>query len=317
MSIKSLLPTYNPIDSSGSYKYKFTVFTPVYNRANTLHRVFESLNNQTFKDFELLIINDGSKDDSHNGILKLIKSANFSVNYVNNKNNRHKMACLVQGIKLAQGEFFLTFDSDDECEENALQVFNDAFNKIPKSKKVNISGITCQCKDQFGVLVGEKFHEDPLYSSSIKNILKGKYLNEKWGFVKTDVLKGITVNEEIFSKGYIPEGTLWILLSKYKFETVYINNILRTYYMDTENRITNNNHDKNAYGMMVYSLATINWFHKDYLFSDPKIFIKRIYTLLRAARYLGFGLSNYTKAIDSKILKTLFFIGWPFKRILN
>ena len=61
MNLKSLLPTYTPIDSTVSYKYKFTVFTPVYNRAETLYRVFDSLKNQTFKDFELLIINDGSK----------------------------------------------------------------------------------------------------------------------------------------------------------------------------------------------------------------------------------------------------------------
>jgi len=317
MNLKSLLPSYNQIDSLVSYKYKFTVFTPVYNRADTLHRVFESLNKQTFKNFELLIINDGSLDDSHNEILKHIKNANFSVNYVNNKTNRHKMACLFQGVNLAQGEFFLTFDSDDACEENALQIFNDTFNKIPANKKANISGITCQCKDQFGNIVGEKFHKDPLYSSSFENILKNKYLKEKWGFVKTDVLKGITFNEEVFSRGYIPEGTLWIMLSKYKFETIYINNILRTYYMDTENSISNYNHKKNAYGMMIYSLATLNWFHKDYLYSNPKIFFKRIYTLLRAARYLDFGLTNYIKAIDNNILKILFFVGWPFKQIFN
>ena len=317
MNINSLLPIYKPVTSSSSYKYKFTVFTPVYNRADTLHRVFESLSNQTFKDFELLIINDGSTDDSHNVILNLIKSASFSVNYINNEKNQHKMACLIQAVKLAHGEFFLTFDSDDECEANALQIFNESFNAIPENKKINISGITCQCKDQFGVIVGEKFHEAPLYSTSIKNILKGKYLKEKWGFVKTDVLKGISINEEIFSKGYIPEGTLWILLSKNNFETVYINNILRKYYMNTKNRITNHDHEKNAYGMMIYSLATLNWFYKDYLFSNPKIFFKRLYTLLRAAKYLNFKLKHYTEAIDSTILKILFFIGWPFKRILN
>ena len=44
------------------YLYTFTVFTPTYNRAHTLHRVYESLNAQTFRDFEWLIVDDGSND---------------------------------------------------------------------------------------------------------------------------------------------------------------------------------------------------------------------------------------------------------------
>jgi hypothetical protein len=43
---------------SGSYSYLFTVFTPTYNRAHSLHRVYESLQAQTFRDFEWLIVGD-------------------------------------------------------------------------------------------------------------------------------------------------------------------------------------------------------------------------------------------------------------------
>ena len=60
MNLKALVPTYKPLEKASSFDYKFTVFTPVYNRSETIHRVFESLEKQTFKDFELIIINDDS-----------------------------------------------------------------------------------------------------------------------------------------------------------------------------------------------------------------------------------------------------------------
>ena len=45
-------------------RHVFTVFTPTYNRANTLPRVYESLKAQTFRDFEWLIVDDGSTDST-------------------------------------------------------------------------------------------------------------------------------------------------------------------------------------------------------------------------------------------------------------
>ena len=44
--------------------YKFTIFTPCYNGAKTIHRVFESIECQSYENFEWIIVNDGSKDDS-------------------------------------------------------------------------------------------------------------------------------------------------------------------------------------------------------------------------------------------------------------
>jgi len=227
------------------------------------------------------------------------------------------MACLIQGIQLAKGEFFLPFDSDDESAIDALQVFSDEYNKIPDDKKKCVSGITCMCKDQDGNVYGEKFKSSPLYSSTFNNILNNWGQVEKWGFIKTDILKGITVNPNIFSNGYIPEGILWNLLSKHNLETVYINNVLRTYYLDTENRVSNADNKRDAYGMAIYSLAIINWFYKDYFVKNPKLFLKRFYTLLRASHFLNFSKSDYLTALDSNMFKFFLLLGWPFKRFLK
>ena len=316
MNLKDLLPTYRP-ENEYSFDYTFTIFTPIYNRADTLHRVFTSLNAQTFKDFELVMINDGSTDNSHDVALTLIKTASFKVNYINNKINKHKMACFIQAIKVAKGEFVLPLDSDDECTPNALQVFYDEYQNIPEEKKEHISGVTCLCEDQYGNLVGEKFPESPHYSNTFKRSLNAPKASEKWGFTKTQILKGININEKIYAKGYIPEGVIWELIAANGYETKYINDILRVYYMDTENRISIQNHKNDAFGMAIYLLSVLNWFHKDYFLSKPSHFFKRIYTLLRASHFLNFKRKEYQDAIENKILKSLFLLGWSFKHLLK
>jgi glycosyltransferase involved in cell wall biosynthesis len=315
MDLTVLLPTYEKHEAI-NFKYTFTVFTPVYNRADTLARVFKSLNAQTFRDFELVLINDGSTDKSHDAALELIKTANFEINYINNNNNQHKMACFKQAIDLAQGEFLLTLDSDDECIPEALEILKNEYDSIPKNQKSKISGVTCLCNDQNGDLVGEPFPISPFYSNTFKGQLYYPNASEKWGFTKTKILRGIQINSAIFSRGLIPEGLIWELIAREGYDTKYVNTVLRIYHIGTYNSLSIQNHERDAFGMAVYSLSVLNWFYKDYLFKGTKLFAKRIYTLLRASKYLEFSLGEYQQAIQSKILKLCFTLGWPFKRFL-
>ena len=54
-------------------EFKFTIFTPLYNGAKTIHRVVESLNNSTYRNFEWIVVNDGSNDNSMQVLNELIK----------------------------------------------------------------------------------------------------------------------------------------------------------------------------------------------------------------------------------------------------
>ena len=55
----------------------FTILTPTYNRAGTLHRVYESLCQQTFKDFEWVVVDDGSTDNTHASVLAWQRARRF------------------------------------------------------------------------------------------------------------------------------------------------------------------------------------------------------------------------------------------------
>src|SRR5262249_2422136 len=109
---------FNPL--STSKMPLFTVFTPTYNRAHTLHRVFDSLCAQTLRDFEWLVIDDGSSDSTRELIDNWTKSAHFTIRYIKQDHSGKHIAhnC---AVREARGQFFLTLDSDDACTPQALE----------------------------------------------------------------------------------------------------------------------------------------------------------------------------------------------------
>lgn len=317
MDFTNFIPTYNVKNCLTQFEYRFTIFTSIYNREDTLHRVFSSLNNQTFRDFELVLINDGSTDNSHKVALELIKSANFDVVYINNLNNKHKMACYFEAINIAKGEFLLPLDSDDKCVENALYEFEQSYMSIPVEKRMSISGVTALCMDISGNIVGDEYPEAPLYSNSFKQKLYYANVKERWGFAKTEVLRNIAINPNMFSRGLIPEGLIWMLIAEQGYETLYVNKLLRIYYTDTYNRLSIKDHDKNSFGQAIFSLSVLRWFTNDYFWKKPEFFLRRTYTLLRAAHYLPYKKRDYMLALTDKKIKWIFSIGWSFKHLLR
>ena len=93
----------------------FTVFTGCYNSANFLHRVFKSLLNQTYKDFEWIVVDDASKDNTAE-LLDDFKEKHpeYRITIIKRKSNRGVAANRRKAISLAKGKYFVTWDHDDE-----------------------------------------------------------------------------------------------------------------------------------------------------------------------------------------------------------
>lgn len=70
--------------------YRFTVLTPTYNRAHTLPRVYRSLDSQTFRDFEWLVVDDGSSDDTADLVAHYRANAWFPVRYIYQEHGHKK-----------------------------------------------------------------------------------------------------------------------------------------------------------------------------------------------------------------------------------
>jgi glycosyltransferase involved in cell wall biosynthesis len=212
-----------------NYRYMFTVFTPTYNRSRTLPRVYESLRLQTFRNFEWLIVDDGSTDDTRELVEKWRAESEFPIRYIFQE-NQGKAAAFNRGVREALGELFLTLDSDDACVVQALERFKYHWDNIPPNQRDKFSAITVLCKDQKGRLVGDRFPRDVLDSDCIELVFKYHVKGEKWGFHRTDVLKQFPFPVAPNVK-FISEGLVWFALSR-RFRTRFVNEVLRIYYVN-------------------------------------------------------------------------------------
>lgn len=207
--------------------FRFTVFTPTYNRGNVLHRVFESLRKQTFRDFEWLIVDDGSTDDTGERVKAWAAQADFPVRYIWQE-NQHKKAAFNHGVREARGKLFLPFDSDDEIFPNTLEILNDTWMGIPEADRPGYSAVTGLCVYEDGKIVGDSFPQDPLDSDTIESHYRYRVKGEKFGFQRTDVLRKFPFPEHV--KGLVPESSVWFAIARSGLKTRYINKPLRIYH---------------------------------------------------------------------------------------
>ena len=116
-------------------QYRITVFTPTYNRAYILENLYRSLQRQSFRDFEWLVVDDGSGDDTDRLVAGWMAEENpFSIRYVRQENGG-KCRAINHGLKLAQGELFFTVDSDDYLTDDALEKVDRWERELPKDGK--------------------------------------------------------------------------------------------------------------------------------------------------------------------------------------
>lgn len=100
---------------------KITVFTPTYNRAYIIEKLYRSLQRQSFRDFEWLIVDDGSTDNTEEIVAVWQKEGNpFPIRYYK-KENGGKCRAINYGVDRAQGQLFFNVDSDDYLTDDALE----------------------------------------------------------------------------------------------------------------------------------------------------------------------------------------------------
>lgn len=103
------------------FSYPVTVFTPTYNRAYILGDLYHSLQRQTCMDFEWLIVDDGSVDDTKALVASWQGVKNpFPIRYVYQENGG-KCRAINRGLKEADGRLFFTVDSDDYLTDDAIE----------------------------------------------------------------------------------------------------------------------------------------------------------------------------------------------------
>ena len=123
-----------------SKKRTLTVFTPTYNRAHTLTRLYESLCRQSCDDFEWLVVDDGSADGTRSLIHRFIDEAKFPVRYIYKENGG-----LYTGYNTAyaniETELNVCIDSDDYLPDNAVELIVDKWRRDGSDRYAGIVGL--------------------------------------------------------------------------------------------------------------------------------------------------------------------------------
>ena len=205
----------------------FTVFTPTYNRAKTLPRVYESLINQTFKQFEWLIVDDGSTDTTDVLIKRYINKNAIQIRYIE-QTNSGKHVAFNRGVREAHGELFLPLDSDDDCTATTLERFLHHWNGIPENVRQSFSGITCLCIDDSGKIVGGELPAPTLDGYPFKVLDRLRRTGEMWGFHRTEILRKYPF-PEMMNERFVPEGLVWNRIGRY-YKIRFVNEALRGYH---------------------------------------------------------------------------------------
>lgn len=95
-----------------------TVLLPAYNAQETIGEAIQSVINQTYKDWELIVINDGSTDDTKGVVMSYNDER---IKYIENDENKKLIYTLNRGIELATGEYIARMDADDICHPNRFE----------------------------------------------------------------------------------------------------------------------------------------------------------------------------------------------------
>lgn len=213
----------------------FTVFTPTYNRAHTLGGIYESLKSQTFRNFEWLIVDDGSTDNTRDLVMRWQLEATYPIRYIYQENKGKHVASNV-GAKDARGELFLFIDSDDTCLPETLEQFKMLWESIPEDMRPGYSAVSALCIDTKGQVVGGKYPADVIDAENGWEQLMLRSTGERFGICRTDILRSFPF-PEFENEKFIPEGAVWNRMSRH-YRTRFANRTLRIYEQRTDSLST-------------------------------------------------------------------------------
>lgn len=256
-----------------------TIFTATYNRAHTLHRVYESLAAQTFRNFEWLVIDDGSTDNTAEKVACWQRIANFPIRYYHQP-NFGKHVAHNNAAQLAQGELFLFLDSDDGCIPEALARMAEVWESIPVEQRDTYTGVTSRCVDQYGNRVGADFAQDPWDTNLLYITYIARQKCEMWGAVRTGLARANPYPTPAHTI-YVPESVLWNRLAR-QYKTRFVNDRLRVYYVNEGNDTMSGSGVMSYWRLWRMAPGLARW-HEEALLSQMDYFVASPHRLYRAA----------------------------------
>lgn len=196
-----------------------SIVTPTYNRAHLLGRCYESLLNQTSFDFEWVIVDDGSTDNTEE-VVEAFSTDRFPIAYVK-KDNGGKHTALNASHEYISGEYVLILDSDDFLTDTAVDKVIAGWNKFSENDEIGIvtflkgtaeNSPSCMASDENVPVDIMRYKRTCIHSSDCCEVIRTE-LFKKYPF---PIFEG---------EKFVSEGALWNRVS-FTHKCVYINKVI-------------------------------------------------------------------------------------------
>lgn len=195
-----------------------TIITPTYNRVDLLPRLYESLLKQTNQDFEWLVVDDGSTDNTEQLMRQYCQENEIRVSY-ERQANAGKHTALNRGIARIRSELTFIVDSDDYLPQDAVDIILSYHHKYKKTEGLcGYSFLRCH---QDGRVNTAYFPEDEKISTYLETRINGNIGGDKAEIFYTEILKRYPFPVYEGEK-YMPEDVVWMQMSG-PYQMVHIN----------------------------------------------------------------------------------------------
>lgn len=216
----------------------FSVVIPTFNRAHILSRSIDSVLYQTYQDFELIIIDNGSTDNTHKWLRDNYQDERIIYNY--KKASASPASPRNKGIALAKGQWICFLDSDDRWYKNKLQCVADT---IDENSYVDV---ICHNENLYFEITnnqGKELKYGPASTQMYKDMLiYGNRLSTSATSIKTKFLKtyDLRFNESnMFAT--VEDYDLWLKLAKHDAKFIFLKKSLGHYIVGDSNMISDSN----------------------------------------------------------------------------
>lgn len=226
-----------------------TVFTSIYNRAYSLPRLYESLIHQTYANFEWLIIDDGSIDDTKRLVQQWVQEQKIAIRYYHQVNGG-KHRAINRGVELAHGELFFIVDSDDYLPTDSLAVLVDYYQQVKGDNM--FAGVAGMRAYPHGERICKPFTTDVLDADSVTFRQKHKMRGDVAEAFKTEVLRKYPFPEFAGEK-FVTEDVVFNEIAKtYLLRCFNVNIYICQYLEDGLSHHLRQLHRQSPQGTMLY-----------------------------------------------------------------
>ena len=240
---------------------KITIFTPTYNRGYIIDHLYQSLLRQTSMEFEWVVIDDGSTDDTESYFQTIMQNENpFYITYQKQANGG-KHRAINKGVSLAKGELFFIVDSDDYLLDDAIEKVLEWRKSLDGSHKwAGVSGVRGYTANEY---IGGVYQKTKYIDA--KNTERKKYnlFGDKAEVYFTDVLKRYPF-PEIEGENFLTEEVVWNAIACDGYYLRWFSDIIYiTEYLEDGLTRNNSRNIKNPKGFLIWARGQLKAFPFD------------------------------------------------------